>query len=534
MDQRLEAILADLERAPALPPADQARCARRAKWLAEASAPQMQEFLAVLHGQQALTPEADAILHVGLAAWIQQQRGQQSPAAKAGSDPHASDADGLLQEVVRLYGEWGPKSRARGQLLAWLAVRARRTDLQALARLLIDDPPTDEGDIVQALAPLFAPRSYDVSALFPELLAALSNPDLAAAVLDLANYLSRAGLVPRHVAAERQTELVALLGQMADSLGRLEERPTEMGDSAVELSRRVASSVALTVSLCDALALLGAAEAIPKLYRVLDLGHRRLRTEAAAALARLGEQRGSEELVKMAAEPIARLRALAYAVELNVLDKIDARHRTPEARAAAELTVWLAEPTQFGVPPTLCELFDRRRQFWPGFAEPVECFLLRFSYTITVEGEGERTYSNIGIAGPLVHAFTADLADLPPDDIYAAYAGWHAKHEEISEHDVARLSRSEQTEVVRLERRLHDAGYTNILPQQMGYFFGQRALTALAERDGLPGVVVADVDDTLFFPERGARRPLGAREAYSIYKGRQLLRSFNRGDAASS
>jgi hypothetical protein len=297
-------------------------------------------------------------------------------------------------------------------------------------------------------------------------------------------------------------------------------------ESPTELSRRVARGVALAVSLCDALALIGEPAAIPKLYQALEIGHRRIRTEAAAALARLGEMAGKDELVKLAAEPVARLRVLAYADELGLIAKLDPQFATPEARAEAELCVWLAEPTQFGVPPTRCELFDRRRMFWPGFDDVVECFLFRFQYVVTIEGEGERSFSNIGIAGPLAHAFVADLGDLPPDDIYAAFAGWQASHQEIKEYEVARLSKSEKLEVERLKRRLHDAGYAKIEPQTMGYFFGDKALVAAAEREGVPGVAVADFSDITFFPQRSTRA-LGPAEAYCIYKGRKLLKTFN-------
>jgi len=62
----------------------------------------------------------------------------------------------------------------------------------------------------------------------------------------------------------------------------------------------------------------------------------------------------------------------------------------------------------------------------------------------------------------------------------------------------------------------------------MGYFLGEKALTATAERKGVAGIVVADFKDVVFFPQRNVRRPIGAAEAYSIYKGRKLLKAFNR------
>ncbi len=286
--------------------------------------------------------------------------------------------------------------------------------------------------------------------------------------------------------------------------------------------------MALAVSLCDALALIGDKGAIGKLRQALEIGHRRLRTEAAAALARLGDETGTSELIQLAKEPVARLRVLAYAGELGIRDRIEPQFQTPAAEAEAELAVYLAEPTQFGIPPAAIELFDERTQYWPGYTEPVDCFLFRYTYAVTVAGVGERSLSNIGIAGPTTHALLADLADLPPADIYAAYAGWQAEHEEIKEYDVARLSKTEKLEAERLARRLHDAGHQAIEPQLMGYFFGSRALAARTELQGIAGVAIADNADICFFPVRNARRPLGARECYAIYKGRQLLATFNR------
>jgi hypothetical protein len=146
---------------------------------------------------------------------------------------------------------------------------------------------------------------------------------------------------------------------------------------------------------------------------------------------------------------------------------------------------------------------------------------------MTVEGK-EQSFSNIGIAGPLVHGFVADFGDMPPEEIYAAFAGWHAQHEDIREYDVARLSKSERLEVERLKRRLSDEGFAVIEPQRMGYFFGEKALIASVRRQDVSGIAVADFKDTYFFPQRHSRRPIGVDEAYSIYKGRKLLKVFNR------
>jgi len=518
MNQRLTALLEDLAAADGLSAAGQARAARRAAWLTEASAEELVEFIAALgHLPLPFAPPADRLLATWLTALVQARRKESERWAATEWTP----------AIERLYRSMGQASRARAQLLAWLAIGASAAELDTLSQLLIDDPPSEDQDVVQALAPLFQRRRGEVAQLFPRLFAALSHSAIAAPVVDLANYLTREKLVSRHPGAQRVEQLANLLGDVVQSLLRLEEMPAEQGESPQELSRRVARGVALAVSLCDALALIGDAAVAGKLYQALEVRHRRLRTEAAAALARLGDQRGRDALVELAAEPVARLRVLAYAEELGIKDRIDPQHMTPVARAEAELCVWLAEPTQYGLPPVTCELFDQRRQLWPGYDAPVECFLFRFQYVVTLEDGRERSFSNIGIAGPVTHAFVADLGDLPAGDIYAAFAGWQAEHEQIRELDVERLSKSEQLEVERLKRRLIDAGFAEIEPRRVGYFFGDKALVALARRDGAPGVAVADFQEISFFPRR-ANRPLGPEEVYCIYKGRKLLAAFNR------
>jgi hypothetical protein len=261
---------------------------------------------------------------------------------------------------------------------------------------------------------------------------------------------------------------------------------------------------------------------VGKLYQALELGHRRIRSEAAYALAKLGEQAGREALKTLVAEPVARLRVLAYAEELGFLDQVPAEYQSPMARAEAELAAWLSDATQMGLPPGKCELIDRRTQYWPGYDDPVECFLFHFSYRL-----GGAVYSNVGIVGPLTHAMTADLADLPPDDIYAAFAGWQAEHAEIFEIAPDRLTASLQREADGLQRRLQEAGYEEVQPVSLGSFFGDSVLVAAAEREGVPGYAVVDSEEIDWRPTAQRPRPLGPDEVYAIYKGRKLLKAFN-------
>ncbi len=428
----------------------------------------------------------------------------------------------IRTQVVALYEALGVSSKCGWRLLQWLATAAEEDDLNALVDCVIAGPPDNSQAAALALTPLFQSRSYDPTPLFPRLFAALQHLSIAAPILDLTNYMARSGMVGQHPASERGDELTALLGSLIQQLARIEENPAAAGASPDELSKKVDECVALVVALCDGLALIGNPSAIGKLFQALDLRHRRIRTAAAAALARLGETAGVDELVQLAAEPVARLRVLAHAEELDIVDKIDESYRTEEARAESQVALELAQPAFFGVPPSALTLVDTRTQFWPGYDEPVPCFLFRYEYRFE-----DTLYSNVAIAGPLVHAFTADLSDLPPDDIYAAYAGWHVDDESVFDIPLDAPTLAQRAEAERFERRLRDEHYEEIHSLLLGYFFGDRALVARASREGVVGIAVADQSEVEWFPMRTRLYPLGAHEAFCIYKGRRLLRSFN-------
>ena len=424
--------------------------------------------------------------------------------------------------IVALYRKLGSACSSRCHLLQLLAASAIPYELEEFTNLVVDDPPTDASSALLAFGPLFQHTSYDANKLFPKLLDALQHQVVAASIIDLANFLFRQGLIEPHSGVARKEQLVALLGAVVQRLARMEEDPTQFADTPDEIAQQIDDAISLAVALCDALALIGDREAVGKLYQALEVRHRRLHTEAAAALARFGEEAGKDALVALAAEPVARLRVLAYADELDLSEKLDEEYTTPIARAEAELALWLAQPSQMGIPPMQFELIDSRLQHWPGYDEPIESFLFRFTYQLPT---GD--YSNVGIVGPLTHAFGADLLDLPPDDIYAAFAGWHVEHEDIFEMDAAALTEAQRVEVTRLERRLRDHDFDAIQPTIFGMFLGDKVLVARAVSEGHSGIAVMDEHEPSWFPSRNTSRPIGSHEACCIYKGRRLLRTFN-------
>ena len=427
-----------------------------------------------------------------------------------------------VASIVQLYRRLNPQSGARPQLLRTLAAAGDGDSLAAFADLLTSNPPRGEGDPALPFLPLFQQPEYAVEALFPRLLALLDQPAYAAVVLDLANFLARQGRVDEHPAAERVNQLATLLGALVQRLEQIGERPKDFASSPQELTRLVGEGVALVVPLCDALAQIGDDRVTGKLHQALGLPHRRLRTEAAAALARLGDEAGLEALVGMASEPIVRSRVLAYLSELGQLERAAEAHRSPQARAEGDVTAWLAEPAHFGSAPTSLELIDHTRLFWPGYSEQVDCYLFRFEYRL-----GERSHSGIALAGPVTHVVNVDLQDLPPADIYAVYAGWHAEHEDIREKAADELAPAEAAAWRAVREQLEAGGYEGVELVKAAQFFEQVHWVAAARHGGRPGVVIVSGQDAHWHPTAATRRPLGPTEVYYLHKGREILRTFN-------
>lgn len=428
-----------------------------------------------------------------------------------------------LTSIRNLYGALGANCGCRHWLLAALACCADRASLALFAELAASDPPADAHAAALAFAPLLQQRHLEVAALFPTLLGGLVHLSTAAVVLDLANYLQRRGLVAEHPAAARAGVLIDLLGQTAARLEQVEEHPERFASDPQEIARIVNEGVTLVVVLCDALALIGDTAACGKLYQAMRLASRRVRVEAAAALAKLGDESGLDVLAHMAAEPVVRKRALAYLEELGHPERAAAEWRTPEAQAIADLAAWLAEPTQLGLAPSHLEVIDSCVQFWPGYHEPQQCFLIRFEYR-----RGKESWAGIGIAGPLVYALLVDLVDLPPAEIYGTYAGWHAEHEEIEEIPAEHLSERDLALWGQIARHLSGQGYETPELVLLGRFFGEEHFVAQAHKEGCPGVVVYEHGTVHWFATAPTRRPPGPCEVYWRFKGRKLLAALNR------
>jgi len=237
-------------------------------------------------------------------------------------------SEGLHQSVDTLYFATPPESALRCHLLQWLALGCEEKRLQHWVQLLGDQPPEHRSSIALAFAPLM-----DVSIVPPEWLmgdliaGATGYSQIASAVYDLCNFYYRHEVVDWHPAEDRLEELNALLGQLCANLEKIESGKVHPQIDRQVLNRQVSDSVALIVALCDTFALTKYEPASEHIAQAMSLRHRRVQTEAAAALARLGHQEGREALIALVKDPVSRLRVLAYADEQGFLDQISLEYR---------------------------------------------------------------------------------------------------------------------------------------------------------------------------------------------------------------
>lgn len=454
-----------------------------------------------------------------LAQWIA-SRSLELSRSPSHENGNTIDAELLATLYRRL--ESLDQSESAAHIMQTLAGQLDPASLETLAELLIDVPPQRWQLAGLGLSPLWRASTDQLEEFFEQLRECELEPSCFCVVMDLANYAVREARLDEHPWRDRSEQLKRMLESILGHLRKLEREPQAFGNSVTEVQQILGDSLAMTVSLCDALGLIGDRSASRVLGEALELSHRRIQTEAAGALAALGDERGKQRLIQLAGDPVSRMRAVHYARELEMTDALEASLQTPQALAESELAAWLAAPEQFALPPTEMELIDTRIQYWPGYDEPQECFLFRYSYHLP-----DRHLSNVGIVGPLTKSFTADLANLPVDDIYAAFAGWQAEHEEIYEVPAHQFNSAQRREAERLSQWLEDQQFEDIDSIAMTFFLGEFALLCHARQDERQLGVITDGQELLSYPISEHPASLSPEIILCIFRGRKLLRTFN-------
>jgi len=438
---------------------------------------------------------------------------------KSGPDGIASVAPERIKKILQ---SLPAKVTNRYLLLHLLAMIRSQDALNTLVILLDESPPTRWMEAAQVLSPLMQHTDWSVDSVYPALLDSLQHAALASPLLDLANYLFREGRVEMHPAVDRLPMLNHLLGEVSGRLSLFEENPRAFGDDVETVQATLGEAVALAVSLCDTVGLIGDETSIGKLNQTIELRHRRVQCEAAGALAKLGDEAGKKRLLDLTADPAARLRAIHYADETGIGEQVNEDDRGDKATAESEMALWLTQPQQMGVPPTSVEVIDSRRLLWPSYNDPIDVFLVRFEYNM-----GERTYSNVGLTGPVSFAMSTDVANLPVDDIYAIYAGWHAEHDEIFTVAAEQFNDAQTRAMESFSKHLEHLGYRSIKPALLGIFLDEQAGIFNAVRETTECVVITDGLETIDHPISGRLRPLSVDDLFNLYKGRKMLRTFN-------
>ncbi|MDA0658852.1 MAG: HEAT repeat domain-containing protein [Planctomycetota bacterium] len=434
-----------------------------------------------------------------------------------------------IPTILHLYGRLDSNSGVRGTLLWALAKIGTPASCAAFTELLVTDPVSNEQEIGQVLSHFFQNDSYDPQWLFPRLLDAMQHPAAATAVLDLANFLVRTGRVGQHPAKDRLNALRFLLENTTRQLQRLETAEATDELSPRQVAQRVNEGVALAISICNCFSLTLDTAASEALRDASALRHRRLRLAAATALARLGDDNGRTMVVHLAAEPSVRIAACQVAQEMQFEESIPSVYRSPIAFAEARLVNHLSHPIRFGLPPQECEIRDQRVLHWPGYDQPVGCYVFEFTYQFP-----EFTFRNMAVAGPVELTVSFDLTDWRAVDIYALAAGWQSEHPEMETWDPASVPAYQKEKINDLISKCQRTGdYKNIQPWRIARFWENWHVIATAEKTLSSGsgaigtVVVGEEGRPEWFPQTDSARPVEPDMAYACYKGRLLLHAFN-------
>ena len=429
-----------------------------------------------------------------------------------------------LNAVESLYQNSPIEADLRNQLLHWLAASGDVDALKLWANLVTSQPPEHRLGLVMAFAPLMQ-KDFDPPPWLQEkmLTDGTSQMQIAPLVFDVFNFWFRSKKVSSHPAEPRLEQLLTLFGQLIGQLGKIEEGNIRKDVDLLTLNLQISDSVSLVVSLCDFFGLLKSELAKPKLHQAMALKHRRVQTEAAAALARLGDEDGKQTLIGLAEEPVARLRVLNYAEELGFLKDVSLEWQGEIATAESHLAIWLSDPRQVGFAPAEIKLIDNREMNWPSYDHPVQCYLFDYRYGLKEDAPG-----NIGICGPMTYAFPADLRGLDHEDQYAAFAGWQTVHEEIFVTTLDRARAAAPTEVSALEVRMNSVEDGVIEKAELvGNFFGQWVLLASGETEGQQATLVIDEEGENWISCGNPNAPIDAETVWSIVQGRKLLAHFN-------
>ncbi|RMF41196.1 MAG: hypothetical protein D6753_10080, partial [Planctomycetota bacterium] len=207
----------------------------------------------------------------------------------SGEDRNLAEDQRLSDALVACYRATAqPAPEAAGHFLQALVEQGTRESIATVASLLLSLPPDDWKVVGIGLGPLWRADATILQEVFTPLVGSPLQPSVLAVLLDLANYCVRTQRLETHPWHQHAEALARMLSGLTAQLERMQANPAQFGESVEEVQQQLADALALVVGLCDALGLIGDQRAVGALEGAMELAHRRIQTEAAAALARMG------------------------------------------------------------------------------------------------------------------------------------------------------------------------------------------------------------------------------------------------------
>ena len=155
----------------------------------------------------------------------------------------------------------------------------------------------------------------------------------------------------------------------------------------------------------------------------MDHPEPQVQLEAAWAAGRLGSEAALKFLARSCLDHRHGKAAAAYLTELGHGGRIPAAALDPNFQAVAEMSRWLAHPSEFGRPPDEIAVADTRELFWPPTNDRRRLWVVRYRYAPA--RDGDRPEAGYGLVGSVTFAlFGESTADLPPEDVYALHCCW--------------------------------------------------------------------------------------------------------------
>lgn len=216
--------------------------------------------------------------------------------------------------------------------------------------------------------------------------------------------------------------------------GALKEHPfaTAEGVAALEscLTAREEEQYSHAVSACTALPFLRPNDR----DRLLALASQHVdvavRIEAAWVSAKVGAPAGLNALREFARDARYSSRATAYMRELGLESHIPAEVTQPEFVARAEMSEWLAHPSEMGRPPDDLTLLDSRELHWPPSRDKRRLWVFRYRYE-NADGAADEGHC---MTGSVTWAmFGQSTRDLAIEDVYGLHCAWELMQAESCE-----------------------------------------------------------------------------------------------------